>query len=121
MEEEENLEEILLMTINWKKLFAKSPFSPPKGILLKGESGTGKTRLVLEAARKLNANIIKLNGPDIFGEYVGDSEKILRDSFDLANSNSNSNSLISIIFIDNIVCFFLFILQMTKLPTLFYL
>jgi transitional endoplasmic reticulum ATPase len=54
---------------------------PPKGLLLAGPPGVGKTLLAKAAATQSNANFISVKGPELMGRYVGESEKAVRDVF----------------------------------------
>lgn len=47
---------------------------PPRGVLLHGPPGTGKTMLACAAAADAGARLFVLNGPDIISEFVGESE-----------------------------------------------
>ncbi|MFB6147634.1 MAG: 26S protease regulatory subunit, partial [Candidatus Nanohaloarchaea archaeon] len=53
----------------------------PKGILLYGMPGTGKTLLAKAVANEANANFISIKGPEIFSKYVGESEEAVREVF----------------------------------------
>ena len=53
----------------------------PKGILLYGMPGTGKTLLAKAVANEANANFISINGPEIFSKFVGESESAVREIF----------------------------------------
>lgn len=51
------------------------------GILIKGPTGVGKSLLIRHIAQKLKVHLIELDAPQIFGSFVGESEKRLRDKF----------------------------------------
>ena len=53
----------------------------PKGILMYGMPGTGKTLLAKAVANEANANFISIKGPEIFSKYVGESESAVREVF----------------------------------------
>ena len=55
-------------------LFARFGVSPPRGVLLWGPPGTGKTGLARAAAADARARLFVLNGPDVVSEFYGDSE-----------------------------------------------
>lgn len=55
-------------------MFERLCLKPPRGVLLHGPPGTGKTALACAAAADAGANLFVLNGPDIISEYVGESE-----------------------------------------------
>jgi len=55
--------------------------TPPKGILLYGPPGCGKTLLARVVATESEANFISIKGPEIFSKWVGESEKAIREIF----------------------------------------
>ena len=59
--------------------YAKIP--PPKGILLHGPSGTGKTLIAKAVANETKVNFISVKGPALISKYVGESERGIRDMF----------------------------------------
>jgi len=83
----------LTMPQNFKKL----GITPPKGILLYGPPGCGKTLLAKAVATESNANFISIKGPELFSKWVGESEKRVRELFRRAKQVSPS-----IIFFDEI-------------------
>jgi len=54
---------------------------PPKGILLHGAPGTGKTLLAKAVATEAEANFISVKGPEFFSKWVGESERAVRETF----------------------------------------
>ncbi len=56
------------------QLFERLGLRLPRGVLLHGPPGTGKTALACAAAADAGATLFVLNGPDIISEYVGESE-----------------------------------------------
>ncbi|MCI4456992.1 MAG: AAA family ATPase, partial [Desulfurococcaceae archaeon] len=63
------------------QIFEKMGIRPPKGILLYGPPGVGKTLLAKAAATESEANFIAVNGPEILSKWVGESEKAIREIF----------------------------------------
>lgn len=69
-------------------LFAHPRFNPPKGILLTGASGTGKTLLARAVAGELGLTLITVDPPSLLSKWVGESEKGLREVFKRAKQAS---------------------------------
>ena len=88
-----------VISVPWSNLkqFKDLGLHTPKGILLHGPPGTGKTRLAYAAAKDTDASLYVLNGPDLVSEYQGESEAGLRAVFESARKNEPA-----IIFIDEI-------------------
>ncbi|KAG2179539.1 hypothetical protein INT44_006386, partial [Umbelopsis vinacea] len=78
----------------------------PKGVLLYGPPGVGKTYLVASIAKVCGAEMIVIQGPEIFGPYIGESEEKLRNKFKEAALCSEQKKVPVILFIDEIVGFF---------------
>jgi transitional endoplasmic reticulum ATPase len=96
-EEIQQIRTIIEMPLKYPELFHKLGIAPPKGILLYGPSGVGKTLLIKALSQEVNANFIVINGPEIFSKYSGETEGKLREIFRQAEENAPS-----IIFIDKI-------------------
>jgi len=62
-------------------LFSDFGISPPRGILLHGPPGTGKTMLLRCVANETNAHVLTVNGPSIVSKYLGETEEAIRDIF----------------------------------------
>ena len=89
--------EMIELPMKHPELFERLGVEAPKGVLLHGPSGTGKTLLAKAVASETDSNFISLSGPEIISKYYGESEKKLRDIFKDAEKNAPS-----IIFIDEI-------------------
>ncbi len=91
------LREMVELPLRYPELFTRLGVDPPKGVLLHGPPGTGKTRLARAVANESDASFFVINGPEIMGSAYGESEKKLREVFDEATKAAPS-----IIFIDEI-------------------
>ena len=69
-------------------LFGRARFNPPKGVLLTGPSGTGKTLLARALAGELGLTLITVDQPSLLSKWVGESEKGLREVFKRAKQAS---------------------------------
>ncbi|RLG98849.1 AAA family ATPase, partial [Candidatus Bathyarchaeota archaeon] len=63
------------------EVFKRFGIRPPKGILLYGPPGCGKTLLARAVATESEANFITIKGPEVFSKWVGESEKAVREVF----------------------------------------
>lgn len=91
------LREMVELPLRYPELFTRLGVDPPKGVLLHGPPGTGKTRLAQAVANESDAEFYTINGPEIMGSGYGESEKRLREVFEEATRTAPS-----IIFIDEI-------------------
>lgn len=80
-EAKEKLREVVELPLLRPDLFEKAGIKPSKGVLLSGESGTGKTLLAKAVANECNANFISIKGPELVSKWVGESEKHIREIF----------------------------------------
>jgi transitional endoplasmic reticulum ATPase len=78
------LKQIIEWPLQYADLFERADTSPPKGILLTGASGTGKTLLAKAVAHECGVNFISIKGPELLSKWVGDSEARVRDVFKIA-------------------------------------
>ena len=88
---EENKEEIkqaIEWPLKYPDAFKKMGIKPPKGILLYGPPGCGKTLLAKAAATESEANFIPIKGPELFSKWVGESSKGIRKVFQRARQVS---------------------------------
>jgi transitional endoplasmic reticulum ATPase len=93
----DQLREMVELPLRYPELFERLGVDPPKGVLLHGPPGTGKTRLARAVANESEAEFFLINGPEIMGSAYGESEKQLREIFEAA-----AKSAPSILFIDEI-------------------
>lgn len=93
----DQLREMVELPLRYPELFQRLGVDPPKGVLLHGPPGTGKTRLARAVANESDAQFFLINGPEIMGSAYGESEKRLRDVFEQA-----AKAAPSIVFIDEI-------------------
>ncbi|MDH3353067.1 MAG: CDC48 family AAA ATPase [Nanoarchaeota archaeon] len=96
-DEVKKVREMVELPLKRPEIFMRLGIEPPKGVLLYGSPGTGKTLLAKAVANESEAHFILLNGPEIMSKFYGESEKKIREIFDEAEKNSPS-----IIFIDEI-------------------
>jgi transitional endoplasmic reticulum ATPase len=80
-EVKENLREAIEWPLKKPEVFGRMGITPPKGILLHGPPGCGKTLLARAVATESEANFISVRGPEIFSKWVGESEKGIREIF----------------------------------------
>jgi transitional endoplasmic reticulum ATPase len=71
-------------------LFERYAIQPPKGIMLHGPSGTGKTLLAKALAKESGVNFISVKGPSLMSKYVGESERAIREVFRTAKQAAPS-------------------------------
>jgi transitional endoplasmic reticulum ATPase len=89
--------EMVELPMRHPEIFEKLGVEAPKGVLLYGVPGTGKTLLAKAVANESNAHFISISGPEIIGKFYGESEARLREIFKEAREKSPT-----IIFIDEI-------------------
>lgn len=88
----DDVKRVLKETIEWSlkypELFDHMKTNPPKGILLYGSPGTGKTFLAKAVASESEVNFISVKGPALLSKWVGESEKGIREVFKKAKQAS---------------------------------
>ncbi|CAI2163966.1 8928_t:CDS:10 [Funneliformis geosporum] len=94
--------EVVVYPLLYPDIIHKLNIECPKGVLLHGPPGIGKTYLVSIIAKACNAKMISINGPDIFGTYVGESEAKLRHKFSQAKRMTIEEDNPIILFIDEL-------------------
>lgn len=91
------LKKAIDLPLHRPEIFADFGISPPKGILMHGPPGTGKTMLLRCVANASNAHVLSIDGPSIVSKYLGETESKLREIFNEAKKYQPA-----IIFIDEI-------------------
>lgn len=91
------IREMVELPLKHPELFKRLGIEAPKGVLLHGPPGTGKTMLAKAVAGETSSNFVSIGGPEIVSKFYGESEGKLREIFKDAEENSPS-----IIFIDEI-------------------
>ena len=80
-DEKKILRDNMIAAISTPDKFRKMGVKPPKGVLLYGPPGCGKTLLARALAAECGANMILVRGPEILSKWVGESEKAIREIF----------------------------------------
>ena len=82
------LQEAVEWPMKYPGLYDKLGHKMPRGILLHGPSGTGKTLLAKAVATQSEANFISVRGPELLSKWVGESERGIREIFKRARQSS---------------------------------
>ncbi|MCX8203843.1 MAG: AAA family ATPase, partial [Nitrososphaeria archaeon] len=96
-EQIQKIREMVELPLRYPELSQKLGIAPPKGVLLYGPPGCGKTLLAKAVATEAEANFFLINGPEIMNKYYGETEAKLREVFRKAEEEAPS-----IIFIDEL-------------------
>ncbi|HDD39721.1 MAG TPA: AAA family ATPase [Nitrososphaeria archaeon] len=96
-EELQRIREMVELPLKHPELFRHLGIDPPKGVILWGPPGCGKTLIAKAIANETGAHFISINGPEIMSKFYGESEARLREIFKEAEENAPS-----IIFIDEL-------------------
>jgi transitional endoplasmic reticulum ATPase len=91
------IREIIELPLRYPEVFERLGIDAPKGVLLYGPPGCGKTLIARAVAHETDAKFFSVNGPEIIHKFVGESEQHLRKIFDEATRQAPS-----IIFLDEI-------------------
>ena len=79
------------------ELYEEMGIKPPKGVILYGVPGTGKTLLAKAVANQTSATFLRVVGSELIQKYLGDGPKLVREMFRVAEEHAPS-----IVFIDEI-------------------
>ncbi len=91
------IRDMIELPLKFPKLFSRLGIDPPRGVLLTGQPGSGKTVLARAVANEANVNFQVVNGPEIMQKHYGESEAKIRNLFDNASRHQPS-----IIFLDEL-------------------
>ncbi|HWG06218.1 MAG TPA: AAA family ATPase, partial [Beijerinckiaceae bacterium] len=91
------MRELVQLPLKYPHVYRHLGINPPRGIILYGPPGSGKTHLARAVANEVDARFYYINGPDVIGTYSGETEANLRRMFSEASHHSPS-----IIFIDEL-------------------
>ena len=92
-----SLTEAVLWPLNYPDTFARLGVEPPRGLLLYGPPGCGKTFLVKAIAGSGQANVLSVKGAEVLSKWVGESERAVRELFRRARESAPS-----IVFLDEV-------------------
>ncbi|MBW3021184.1 AAA family ATPase [Candidatus Woesearchaeota archaeon] len=93
----EEIKEVIELPLTKPELFKKVGITPPKGVLLHGEPGTGKTLLAKAVASSTNATFIEIVGSELVQKFIGEGAKLVKDVFKMAKEKAPA-----ILFIDEL-------------------
>ena len=95
--QEEEIKEVIELPLKKPELFKKVGIKPPKGILLYGQPGTGKTLLAKAVATSTDSTFIEVVGSELVQKFIGEGAKLIKEIFLLAREKAPA-----IIFIDEL-------------------
>lgn len=93
----QEIKEAVEMPLTHPELYEEMGIRPPKGVILYGAPGTGKTLLAKAVANQTSASFLRIVGSELIQKYLGDGPRLTRQIFQIASENSPS-----IVFIDEI-------------------
>ena len=93
----QEIKEAVELPLTHPELYAELGIHPPKGVILYGEPGTGKTLLAKAVANSTSATFLRVVGSELIQKYLGEGPKLVRELFRVAEENAPS-----IVFIDEI-------------------
>ena len=96
-EQANEIKEVVELPLKKPELFKSIGITPPKGVLLYGEPGTGKTLLAKAVATSTNSTFIEVVGSELVQKFIGEGAKLVKEIFELARRKAPT-----IIFIDEL-------------------
>jgi len=93
----QEIKEAVELPLTHPEIYEEMGIKPPKGVILYGEPGTGKTLLAKAVANETSATFLRIVGSELIQKYLGDGPKLVRELFRVAEEHAPS-----IIFIDEI-------------------
>eukprot|EP01090_Pellita_catalonica_P017078 TRINITY_DN5081_c0_g1_i1.p1 TRINITY_DN5081_c0_g1~~TRINITY_DN5081_c0_g1_i1.p1 ORF type:complete len:427 (+),score=92.84 TRINITY_DN5081_c0_g1_i1:130-1410(+) len=96
-EQIQEIKETVELPLTRPELYEDIGILPPKGVILYGQPGTGKTLVAKAVANKTSATFLRVSGSELIQKYLGEGPKLVRELFRVAKENAPS-----IIFIDEI-------------------
>ena len=93
----QEMKEAVELPLTHPELYEDIGIKPPKGVILYGEPGTGKTLLAKAVANSTSASFLRVTGSELIQKYLGDGPKLVREIFRVADENAPS-----LVFIDEI-------------------
>merc|ERR1711968_7336 len=93
----QEIKEAVELPLTHPELYEDIGIRPPKGVILYGEPGTGKTLLAKAVANSTSATFLRVVGSELIQKYLGDGPKLVRELFRVAEENAPA-----IVFIDEI-------------------
>jgi len=93
----QDIKEVVELPLTKPELFRKIGITPPKGIMLYGEPGTGKTLLAKAVAASTNSTFIEVVGSELVQKFIGEGAKLVKEIFEFARRKAPS-----IVFIDEL-------------------
>lgn len=91
------IREVVELPLKRPELFKRVGIDPPKGVLLYGSPGTGKTLLAKAVAQSTEASFLRVVGSELVQKYIGEGARLVRELFEMAQNKSPA-----IIFIDEL-------------------
>ncbi|MBI2650382.1 AAA family ATPase [Candidatus Woesearchaeota archaeon] len=91
------IKEVVELPLKKPELFKKIGITPPKGVLLYGEPGTGKTLLAKAVAASTNSTFIEVVGSELVQKFIGEGAKLVKEIFEFARKKAPA-----IVFIDEL-------------------